>query len=122
MPGRIARRRHPPADDGTVGTCEAGSCHAGSVTTCTPHPEVCNGIDDDCDGVIDNGLNCDVCSGQADGTACTTIASDGSARTGHCYSGVCLSGCSPTAEVCNGLDDDCDGHVDEGLNCGPQRT
>ena len=27
-----------------------------------PSAEVCNGIDDDCDGVIDNGLQCSGCA------------------------------------------------------------
>jgi hypothetical protein len=25
--------------------------------------------------------------------------------------------CRPVAEVCNGLDDDCDGQTDDGVNC-----
>jgi hypothetical protein len=43
-------------------------------------PEICNGIDDDCNGIIDDGP-------------------DG----------------APTEEMCDGLDNDCDGEVDEGL-------
>ena len=27
------------------------------------------------------------------------------------------SGCAPTAEICNGLDDDCDGNPDNGFAC-----
>jgi len=68
----------------------------------------CNGVDDDCDGVIDE-------DDPTVGTAC----GDG---TGACQQGiwVCQRGglfCSgertPTGEVCNGEDDDCDGSVDE---------
>lgn len=33
---------------------------------------------------------------------------------------VCdTNGCIATVEICNNLDDDCDGLVDEGLNCNP---
>ncbi|MFI5297201.1 MAG: DUF4114 domain-containing protein [Polyangiales bacterium] len=45
------------------GACAYGvtQCSAGSVS-CTPlftaEPEKCNGVDDDCDGVIDNGATC----------------------------------------------------------------
>jgi hypothetical protein len=34
---------------------------------------------------------------------------------GHCDPGA---ECVPTSEVCNGMDDDCDGLADEGLDCG----
>jgi hypothetical protein len=52
-------------DLGTL-TCGIGACQrtvtrcvAGEEQTCTPgqpSPEVCNGIDDDCDGQVDNGI------------------------------------------------------------------
>jgi len=35
--------------------CVAGSCEPGGSTCTDPTPEICNGIDDDCDGLIDNG-------------------------------------------------------------------
>jgi len=28
---------------------------AGSLSACEPQAEICNGLDDDCDGVVDNG-------------------------------------------------------------------
>jgi hypothetical protein len=66
----------------------------------TPTPELCNGIDDDCDGKVDDFT--ETCS-----TACGH-----STRT--CTAGV-WSSCSaraPATEVCNGVDDDCDGKID----------
>tara|TARA_B100001093_G_scaffold510318_2_gene575957 strand:+ start:40 stop:693 length:654 start_codon:yes stop_codon:yes gene_type:complete len=50
--------------------------------------EICNEIDDDCDGVVDEGF--------ADGCA----------------------ECVPVQEICNGQDDDCDGMVDEAAPAG----
>ena len=66
----------------------------------TPTPELCNGIDDDCDGKIDDITE-----------ACSTACGQ-STRT--CIAGV-WSSCSaraPASEACNGIDDDCDGKID----------
>ncbi len=77
---------------------------------CRPTDEVCNGIDDDCDGAVD----------ESSGGACRAgwgpCARDGLAR---CVDGepVCdavADGAVAGEEVCNGLDDDCDGLTDEG--------
>jgi len=100
------------------GGCErtgAIVCAADGTPTCnaiagTPADEACNGIDDDCDGAVDD---VDVL-----GTACD------SGEPGVCAPGtwVCVPGgglaCASlapaTAEACNTLDDDCDGSSDEG--------
>ncbi len=98
------------------------------------HPgatEVCNGVDDDCDTLVDEGvknvcLSCGTVTNSASwGTSC-------SAGTGICEvdgSYVCnlaktavicnadANTDAATTETCNGEDDDCDGRVDEGLNC-----
>ncbi len=77
---------------------------AGLVPTCVPRPETCNNLDDDCDGVIDDGVDLP-CS-----SAC-------GAGMRICAAGVYLT-CNartPTAETCNGINDDCDGNVDEGI-------
>jgi hypothetical protein len=68
--------------------------------------EVCNGLDDDGDGSIDEDVP-DVSCGQ--GVCMVTVAG--------CEGGVpaqCFPGASST-ESCNGLDDDCDGTADEDL-------
>jgi len=73
------------------------------------HPgalEVCNGLDDNCDGAVDENLGS------------TTCGAGACARTvNNCVGGVpptCTPG-TPTVEICNGLDDDCDGSIDNGL-------
>ena len=93
--------------------------------------EVCNDIDDDCDGSVDedvsgipescNGLD-DNCNGVIDegdpggGDACTT-GEPGVCGLGtlHCDSWLvqCFRNVGPGPEICNGLDDNCDGAVDE---------
>ncbi len=98
---------------GQPGICAAGTqqCQAGSiqcVATNSPGTEVCNNLDDDCDASIDEGTG---------GAACTT------GQPGVCAAGTqqcqignlqCVANNSPSAEVCNSQDDDCDGQVDEG--------
>jgi hypothetical protein len=106
------------SNDG-VGICRAGTqtCVAsanGSTSAygpCTgsvgPSTRSCSSSrDNDCDGSPDNAQN---------GTQCRT------GGTGICAQGsmVCSGGAlscvatAPRAEVCNGVDDDCDGQVDE---------
>ena len=77
-----------------------------------PHPEQCNGIDDDCDGETDENLGV--------GEICQL-------GIGACLShgvNICINGdmvCnapikSPNPEQCNGIDDDCDGRVNNDIN------
>ncbi len=116
-------------------------CSGRGVQTCEAHPggasfsmcsvaatvELCNGQDDDCDGVVDNGArlrNPDGGTLPIDGGA--TALPDGTCRVGvgacgatgatSCSSGALACGVGPGqphAEVCNGADDNCDGRVDE---------
>jgi uncharacterized protein YegL len=67
-----------------------------------PKPETCNGVDDDCDGLVDEGVT----------KNCSTACGSGTQR---CLLGFWLS-CSapqPKTETCNNQDDDCDGQTDE---------
>ena len=75
---------------------------------CVPADEICNDVDDDCDGEVDEG---DVCCVPVD-EVCNDLDDDcdGEVDEGD----VC---CVPVDEVCNDKDDDCDGEVDEGEVC-----
>lgn len=84
-----------------------------------PVSEICNGIDDDCDQIIDNvsgyGEQCDVGFGEC-------------RRFGEmlCDTVIFQLRCSaqpslPQNEICDNRDNDCDGQVDEDLeNCHPE--
>jgi hypothetical protein len=70
--------------------------------------EVCNGVDDDCDGDVDEGLTFD-----DDGDGYTSIDScEGSADDCDDADPAVNPGAT---ETCNGIDDDCDTEIDEGL-------
>jgi hypothetical protein len=88
--------------------CQAGQLVC--VQNQSPSAEVCNGLDDDCDGTVDDG------NPGGGGTCSTGQPGVCAAGTLECQSGglVCVPNQSPSAEVCNGLDDDCDGTVDDG--------
>lgn len=94
-------------------------CLNGAWTQCSapqPQQEVCNGRDDDCNGVVDDNLPTTYCYDGPAGTAGSGLCHPGSMR---CASGVesCFGEQVPTPEVCNGLDDDCNGLIDDGISC-----
>jgi hypothetical protein len=101
-----------PCDTGLAGHCAAGTLDADLM--CVPNlagaVELCNGIDDNCNGQIDEGdwgtITCGV-------GACQRSFS-------KCIAGVPNTRCvplDPTPEICNGIDDDCNGLVDDGAVC-----
>ena len=111
-----------------VGVCEQGYYVCGTdgqwdMSVCVgkvvaaESPEVtCNGLDDDCDGVVDEGCDDDDDRYVESGLTCVNnfTSRDGTAgipcagHTGDCDDGN--AAVHPSAqEVCDGLDDDCDG-------------
>lgn len=105
-----------------VGTCTGCGGKSGTAqcnyfcnadgATCKVGPETCNGCDDDADGLIDNAANST--QPRSLTQACTISNGECSVSgTNHCatgYYGVCTSNVN---EQCNGVDDNCDGNIDE---------
>lgn len=120
--GRICRTAH--AESGcTAGACTIGACNEGyfdidgrpengceyACVPATPATETCNLRDDDCDGLVDEG-------DPGGGASCGTNTGECAAGVERCVAGAiaCMGGVSPTTEICNGRDDDCDSNTDEG--------
>jgi Putative metal-binding motif len=114
-----------PACQAAVGqVADAGDCDDGDPAIFPGATEVCNGSDDDCDGLTDDadpgvvGQPSWYLDGDGDGYAGTTVLSactqpaQSSSLSEDCDDSN--AGVSPAAvEDCNGVDDDCDGTVDE---------
>ncbi len=102
-----------------LGICRMGTetCSIGVWSGCnaiTPKTESCNGLDDNCDGVVDEGCACR--SGEEQD--CGTDVGACSLGKQSCINGAwssCSGALVPKDEICNNdLDDDCDSEVDEG--------
>lgn len=79
----------------------------GLVPTCNPRPEVCDGVDNNCNGVVDEGLGTQTCGV---GACMRTVETCVSGRPQTCVPGTAVQ------ELCDGLDNNCNGTVDEGVS------
>ena len=100
-----------------------GDCDDSDANVNPAATEICNGVDDDCDGVVDNGITYQDWymdgdgDGYGDGTPINDCQSPGAnyvLQNGDCDDSD--ANVNPAAtEICNGVDDDCDGVVDNGI-------
>jgi hypothetical protein len=91
---------------------------------CQPETEICDGKDNDCNGVPDDVANLPGGCKCTDGTTQSCYSgADGTAGVGTCVTGMqacvngawaeCVGQITPSPEKCNLTDDDCNGTVDD---------
>jgi hypothetical protein len=140
LDGQLPPDAHRPSDavfdrtgDGKKPTTDIG------YDACAARPEVCNNVDDNCNNQIDEGFDklndpryCDSCKG------CNWLLTKNAypgCKNGVCVISSCMGGwvdanndvkdgceypCTPTGvEVCDGIDNDCNGQVDDNLPAAP---
>ncbi len=115
------------ADDDGDGWAACEDCDDTNADVNPDGDEACNGVDDDCDGDIDEDDAVDTATWYADtdgdaygDAGSTTQACDQpSGYVSAAYATDCDDGDAAVhpaaAEDCDGVDDDCDGDVDEGV-------
>lgn len=105
---------------GGMRTCEAGGTWGACMDETLPVAEDCSnlGQDDDCDGSMDENIGFDCSTGMPGICEAGMMICAGASET-------CAQTVTAEDEACNGLDDDCDGEVDEDFdtqtdeqNCG----
>ena len=136
----------PVCDNGTCRyRCEEGwwdtnldpldGCEADTCEVTNEGVEACDMIDNDCDGDVDEGIvkdtieSCGDYCVECDLPNADPACIDGVCRVDACHAGYidcvftepgCERACTPSGdESCDGIDNDCDCLVDEGLLCCP---
>jgi hypothetical protein len=112
--------------DGDGGTCAPAICQHPVDDGCVLEEACDNGLDDNCNGVIDEDCPCQAGAvqscflgppGRADVGACQrgTQTCEGDSEFGKW--GPCTGGIFPTGDVCDGLDNNCNGCADDNPAC-----
>ena len=84
-------------------------CEEGDPNNFPGNPEICDGLDNNCNGLVDDGLTFDT-----DGDGVTSVGScEGSADDCDDNDPNNFPG---NPEICDGSDNNCDGQIDEGLS------
>jgi alkaline phosphatase len=98
-----------PTPFGDASVAAAAAAEMDDERPCRIRRERCNGVDDDCDGLVDEEF-------RQSGKGCASMQEGTCARgTWACVDGAleCHATRAPSAEVCDGVDNDCNGAVDD---------
>lgn len=78
-----------PRDAGNDASMRSDASTRGDAAMCSPTPEVCNALDDDCDGRVDNGFDL-----MNDATHCGSCPTRCTGAARRCCAGVCRASCN----------------------------
>ena len=102
----------PDGDGDGVAFCD-GDCDDDNPDMYPGNTEICDGIDNDCDGLVDENVpplgTCSVGTGDCYATGPEICSPDGGSTECSAVPGL------PLPEICDGRDNDCDGLIDEGF-------